>query len=172
MHKAYLEKSELSNMFQLRPKKEKVSSCFRSHTVTKCPFCGLYGSVLGFFWQGLHFCDFCCLFHCLKYPMSIVLKYLVCLNARRLWCALWKKIYMLDVFHSDMGYRAVWCEISMNESTILNKRSLNTNTQKTRSCANQLWLEAYRNLPQNSPECNGLCLLIVCDDFAGRNYYE
>ena len=75
-------------------------------------------------------------FHCLKRPPRAVLKCpLVFLSARRLGCALWRKISSLQ---AQVTVLLAMNSMLMNQQHILNKVSLNRNRPKTRLCIDRL----------------------------------
>lgn len=66
-----------------------------------------------------YFCSFFWWFHCLKWPLSIVLKgCTVFLSTGRLWSALWRKICVLDKLPLAMSHSAIGCEINVYKSAI------------------------------------------------------
>lgn len=103
---------------QLRSNRVTFSSCFNFHTVNKGPFCSLCSTMFFF-----HFCAFCWWFHRLKWPPSVMLKYLlVLLSTRRLWSVLEEKKYTLDKLCFSMSYNAIGHEFNINESTLYIKQ--------------------------------------------------
>lgn len=93
--------------------------CFSSHTVNKRTFYGLFSAMLFTFLY----------FLLVVFQLKIAPKHsaellkccLVFLSVRRLWCALGKKINMLDKLCSGISYSAVGHELNVNESTIYTK---------------------------------------------------
>lgn len=100
---------------------------FNSHRISKVPFHGLFSAT---------FPTFVLVIFLFKMPSSIMLKVqLVFLSTRSLeYVTISEKKSMLDKPHSDMIHNAVGHDINVNKSAILNKQSLNRDTNKTKLC--------------------------------------
>lgn len=96
---------------QLRSNQED-NLCFSAHTVSKCPFCGLFSAK---FFTLLCFCLVFSLFEMApKHSLEVLPSVPKCEKA--VMC-LAEKMHMLEKLCSDMSYSAVGCEFNLNEST-------------------------------------------------------
>ena len=118
---------------QHRSKKHTLLPCFSSHSVNKYLFhvlCSVMVFAFLCFWY-----QFCCLNDSWRTFSDLSTR--------------WKRKYMYEISFVE-AWIAVLCTLSVCESTIYLKMSLNRNTRKTRLCIDWLmkilWPEACRNL--------------------------